>query len=685
MDVGRVSDVADCEARDGWFLAQDVNGWTSLAHVAVGALVVYAVLRRRVPRSFAALGGLAMVEGVGSMLYHGGSGDLAQRLHDVPLLAALGFVAGWHVGRVVGKGGAAHLERGALVGALCATVVGAGASVVGAGATNGAVGTIVVVLVASELVAHRRGLTPVWTVALAGLLAIALAFWAAGASNSPICDGESWLQPHGVWHVLTALVLLAWVDRAAAVQRPEHPPRFFRRATDRALGLLTKVVTHAFYRSVDVIGRERLPRGQPVLVVANHANGFVDPVVVSAVLGRLPRFMAKAALWKVPVARPFLALAGVLPVHRSSDGDRPGDNRSVFEACHRELAHGATVAIFPEGTTGDRAGLDRVRAGAARIALGAVAGAPDLVIAPIGLAFESRVETRSRAVVMVGDPIEVGPRASGAELRDGEPDRDDVRRLTADIASALEAVSPEFASVEERDVMRAAARTTLNDARRRGEARFGEIEVLARRLATARPESRAAVSDAFRRYATELQLAGLVDRELAPASTSPLRLALSFGALVILGSLVATATLIHLPALALVVVATGAVHSTATKGTARVLVGLVSGLLTWTVAGIVIADGAAAVLAGTLVAMQGAVALAVWTPLTRVAAVLWGRARARDRGSLLDRVLAERAALVAAVGAAVRSSTGAATDQATDQATGVATGAAGHAGDRGAG
>ena len=177
---------------------------------------------------------------------------------------------------------------------------------------------------------------------------------------------------------------------------PERAPRLWHGATDRVLGLLTKTLTQAFYRSVEVTGRKRIPADRPVLVVANHGNGFVDPIVVASVLGRLPRFLAKAALWKVIVARPFLALAGVLPVYRRSDGDRPGDNRAMFEACHQELAGGAMVAIFPEGTTGDRGGLDRVRTGAARIALGAVPTAPALVVVPIGLAFESRIETRTR-------------------------------------------------------------------------------------------------------------------------------------------------------------------------------------------------------------------------------------------------------------------------------------------------
>ena len=85
----------------------------------------------------------------------------------------------------------------------------------------------------------------------------------------------------------------------------------------------------------------------PCSIVANHGNGFVDPVVVAAVLGRLPRFLAKAALWNVVVARPFLGLAGVLPVYRSGDGDTVSNNASVFAACHRELARGSDRGDLP--------------------------------------------------------------------------------------------------------------------------------------------------------------------------------------------------------------------------------------------------------------------------------------------------------------------------------------------------
>jgi glycerol-3-phosphate O-acyltransferase/dihydroxyacetone phosphate acyltransferase len=371
--------------------------------------------------------------------------------------------------------------------------------------------------------------------------------------------------------------------------------------------------------------------------------------VVSAVLGRIPRFIAKAALWKVFVARPFLWLAGVLPVYRASDGDRSSNNASVFDACHRKLAQGATVAIFPEGTTGDRGGLDRVRSGAARIALGALPAAPDLVIVPIGLAYEDRVETRSRAVVMFGEPIIVADHASAQHSPDGDPDRDDVRELTATITASLEDVSPSFASVDERELLRAAANTERAAEDGKHIPSFGEIEVVARRLAAAPASARARVVEAYERYATRLQLVGISDSQLSSNRVPLSRIAMSALALVFAGSLLMTVTLINLPAAFIVVIATALVRSTATKGTVRLLVGLVAGLATWIIAGIVIADGWWAVAVALAVALGGVAALFIWPPLIHQAVILIGRIRLRDRVGLLPPVLEARERVVAEV------------------------------------
>lgn len=628
---------SDCELRDDWLLEQDVNAWTSLAYVAAGAVLASEVKRRRLPPAVLVLALVAATEGFGSLLYHGAASDIAQFLHDVPLIGALGYVAGWHVGRL-----RSVANRGSLVGTGIGLVVAAVMWVVTPGAVNVAVAAAVVVIVAASWQARRWGMTRVWTGAVLAVGVIAVAFWAIGTPGSPACNADSWLQPHGVWHVLTALLLLAWVDAAYAAVDPDRAPRMFRRFTDRALGLLTIGLVLAFHRSVDVVGRDRMPTDRPVLVVANHGNGFVDPIVVASVLGRLPRFLAKAALWKVVVARPFLALAGVLPVYRTSDGDRASDNRSVFEACHQELAQGATVAIFPEGTTGDRAGLDRVKSGAARIALGALPMAPEMVIQPIGMAFENKVETRSRAVVMFGEPIAVRDHSTRGGPADGEPDRDDVAALTRQITTSLEAVSPSFADVDERELLRAAARTERFEASQGHEPRFGDVEHTARRLAAAPADARDRVIRAYREYATRLQLIGVSDAQLRRRRLPVARLALSVVALALAGTVLTTLTLLHLPAWAIVVVGTGLVHSTATKGTVRLLLGLVTGVATWVIAGAWLADGWAALGVGLVVAAGGVAALVVWPPLVRQILVIAGRLRVRDRVGLLPPVLDSR-------------------------------------------
>ena len=176
------------------------------------------VVRSRLPRAVLALAMASMVEGIGSALLHGGSSDLGQYLHDVPLGATLGFVAGWHIALLVWPGRDRE-GRAALLGWTAGAVVTAVAT--SYGATNLAVGVITTVIVASEVMTRRRGATAVWTGGLVGLGALAAGMWMVG---STLCSSQAWLQPHGAWHVLSAMLLLAWIDRAMEVTSQLAPP-----------------------------------------------------------------------------------------------------------------------------------------------------------------------------------------------------------------------------------------------------------------------------------------------------------------------------------------------------------------------------------------------------------------------------------------------------------------------------
>ena len=163
-----------------------------------------------------------------------------------------------------------------------------------------------------------------------------------------------------------------------------------------------------------------MPTGRPVLIVANHFNGFVDPLVITSALGRLPRFIAKVGLSRFPVVGFLLRRAG-RGVRAPAGRRRPARPRTPTRSpsATAPCAERDVVAIFPEGTTHDRPRMEPLKTGAARIALGArAAGADGLAIVPIGLTFPDKVALRSSALVQVGEPIDARRgRAGGRRCR----------------------------------------------------------------------------------------------------------------------------------------------------------------------------------------------------------------------------------------------------------------------------
>jgi len=72
-----------------------------------------------------------------------------------------------------------------------------------------------------------------------------------------------------------------------------------------------------------------------VLVVANHIS-YLDPVFSAVFVHRakrVPRFLAKASIWKVPVAGWTMAGSGQIPVYRDS-ADAQHSLRAGIQALH---------------------------------------------------------------------------------------------------------------------------------------------------------------------------------------------------------------------------------------------------------------------------------------------------------------------------------------------------------------
>jgi 1-acyl-sn-glycerol-3-phosphate acyltransferase len=302
---------------------------------------------------------------------------------------------------------------------------------------------------------------------------------------------------------------------------------------------LARLLLRVFFGRIERIGDRRLADGRagappalrPLLYVANHNNGLVDPLLVLGFLPGRPRFLAKHTLWRNPAIRPFLALGRVIPIRRAQEAGAGGAqaNEESFRRCREVLAAGGAVALFPEGKSHSEPALAEIKTGAARIVLGLPAEVKRrLAVVPVGLLFDAPAIFRSRVLVLVGEPIageELDAEAGPGEAASAAA----VRRLTETIAEGLEEVTLSFSSWDEARLLARVADLWLQPdprlpvqpslaerfaARRRVLARYRELRA-------ARPERIARLAAAVEEYDRLLSTYGLRDEQVGAAYPLP--------------------------------------------------------------------------------------------------------------------------------------------------------------------
>ncbi len=273
-----------------------------------------------------------------------------------------------------------------------------------------------------------------------------------------------------------------------------------------------------------MVGAERIPLDRPLVLVANHVNSLIDPLLLMAPLPVQPQLLAKSTLWKHPLVRPFLGLVGAIPVYRRQDeGQDMSRNLETFARCREVLAAGGVIGLFPEGKSHSEPALQPLRTGAARIVLEAErqwAGLGTRIV-PVGLLFDAKETFRSRALVQVGEPIDPAPEIAMQESDSAGA----VRALTARVDEALKEVTLNYETWEEARLIARAAdlyRRRAPELPGRGKLSEGFAYRRAfaegyRRLRERHPEQVAAVAECVREYDRLLRAFGLRDDQVGAA------------------------------------------------------------------------------------------------------------------------------------------------------------------------
>jgi len=216
--------------------------------------------------------------------------------------------------------------------------------------------------------------------------------------------------------------------------------------------VILKPVLLAFTRHEWIDGH-KVPAEGGCVIAANHLS-HIDPLTLAHLLyenGRLPRFLAKDALFDVFFVRTILKNTGQIPVARLTS-----DASSAFKAAVEGVRSGKAVMFYPEGTISRDPGLWPMvgKTGAARVAL--ESGVPVIPIAQWGqqhilypYSRRPKLIPPQKVHLKVGDPVDLddlrGQKITPALLHEA------TERIMAAITSLLEDLRGEQAPAERFD------------------------------------------------------------------------------------------------------------------------------------------------------------------------------------------------------------------------------------------
>ena len=100
-----------------------------------------------------------------------------------------------------------------------------------------------------------------------------------------------------------------------------------------------------FFRRIETVNAENVPREGGLIFVLNHPNGLIDPAMVFVSLPRRISFLAKSTLFRLPVISFLLKTVDALPLYRRIDaGEDVTQNQRTFVAARKLLQKGGSIA-----------------------------------------------------------------------------------------------------------------------------------------------------------------------------------------------------------------------------------------------------------------------------------------------------------------------------------------------------
>ncbi len=173
---------------------------------------------------------------------------------------------------------------------------------------------------------------------------------------------------------------------------------------------LVNIALHGYFRKMIVQGKENIPKNVPIILVANHQNALIDPLLIATQSKLKPWFLTRASAFKKPLVAKLLNFIRMLPVFRVRDGfSTITQNQQTFDQTYEVLKANGTVIIFAEGTHHLERNLFPLSKGFTRMAFGLKEHFPEKepVILPVGINYSAHQKSGSIVRMSFGECIPV--------------------------------------------------------------------------------------------------------------------------------------------------------------------------------------------------------------------------------------------------------------------------------------
>ncbi|WP_198146893.1 lysophospholipid acyltransferase family protein [Maribacter thermophilus] len=207
--------------------------------------------------------------------------------------------------------------------------------------------------------------------------------------------------------------------------------------------LYVKTGLRTYYKKIEIVGLENVPKNKPVLFLPNHQSALMDVLLIAVDCNRKPYFLTRSDVFGKPLLNYIFNYFRMIPVYRMRDGRNTlSKNDLIFNNCANILNAGESIVMFPEANHNLKRRVRPLSKGFTRILFRAMERNPDLdiQIVPVGLNYQDATSFPDSVAIHYGKAVPLKPMYKKNELLKTEKEvkkkvADSLKQLTTHISS----------------------------------------------------------------------------------------------------------------------------------------------------------------------------------------------------------------------------------------------------------